>query len=487
MPRVGAFNVKMFLSYIQADGYEPLTVEAVVYVFSDLDKAKEVANEVTTDANSGKILGEILSGGAFRPGQLFDLCEQLNINRTDDNDEFIQPIIAAAEDRAMGVYGQGYWADHWDYYIDLIESYLAIYPDAEEELMYENELRYFFSTATVRPRSEKYVLDLTFDGTSKHVIQLDSTYFDDQKADEQEAFRDQNTGLIGIEANWQRDTKGTPFKSTPIAKLFLLGAIKFAMRDAWGMGIEYEGGRPGWLDSMNGLPGMVGSGMPETYELYLLLQYVKKVVDKYDRKIVIPAELDKMIKTVEEALADLDETGYEDPKELPEDVPKELFEYWDVVASARESYRNDVAYYFSGNTTTYKASKVSSLVGKWLVEIEKGMERAKYFGTIGFGDDGTSGIPATFFSYDVTDWELNENRNAIGLPLVNAKAMKVGKFPLFLEVSLPIDLRFLRNPSYCVHSQPIFYFLTIFSGACTLYENDPKRPRRSSGCLRASP
>ena len=63
---------------------------------------------------------------------------------------------------------------------------------------------------------------------------------------------------------------GVTFKSSPIAKLFLLGSIKFAMRDAWGMGIEYEGGRPGWMDSMNGLPGMVGSGMPETYEMLLL-------------------------------------------------------------------------------------------------------------------------------------------------------------------------------------------------------------------------
>jgi hypothetical protein len=252
---MGAFNIKMFLSYVQADGYEPMTVEAIVYIFSDPKTAEEVAKEVTTDANSAKILGEVLNGGPFRPGQIFDLCEQLNINRTADNDEFIQPIVAAAEDRAMAVYGQGYWADHWDYYIDLIESYLAIFPDAEEELMFNNELRYFFSTATVRPRSEKYVLDYTFDGTSKHVIQMDSTYFDPEKVSEQEAFRDQNTGLIGIDASWQRDMKGKPFTSSPIAKLFLLGSIKFAMRDAWGMGIEYEGGRPGWLDSMNGLPG----------------------------------------------------------------------------------------------------------------------------------------------------------------------------------------------------------------------------------------
>ena len=121
--------------------------------------------------------------------------------------------------------------------------------------MYDKPLRYFFSTATVKPRSEKYVLTLTYNASSHHVLQLDSTYFDEDKGKEQEAFRDQNTGLLGIEANWQRTGNGQPFKSCVIAKLFLLGAIKFATRDAWGMGIEYEGGRPGWLDSMNGLPG----------------------------------------------------------------------------------------------------------------------------------------------------------------------------------------------------------------------------------------
>jgi hypothetical protein len=430
---MGAFDIKMFLSYIQADGYEPMTVEAIVYVYSDHKMARKVAKQVTTDANSAKILGEVLSGGPFRPGQLFSLCDQLKINRTKSNDDFINPIIAHAEDRAMAVYGQGYWADHWDYYLDMIEAYNAIYPDKEEELMYDNELRYFFSTATVRPRSEKYVLDYTFDGKSKHVIQLDATYFDMEKSKEQEAFRDQNTGLLGIEAAWYRSSKGQTFKSTPIVKLFLLCSMKFAMRDAWGMGIEYEGGRPGWLDSMNGLPGMVGSGMPETYELYLLMKYVKSVTDKYDRDLIVPAELAKMVVSVEAALDLLETFDYQEEEDIPMDVPKPLFEYWDVVASARENYRNDVQYYFSGNTTVYTASKISSILERWISEVDKGMERSKKFGTIGFGDDGDSGIVPTFFSYDVTDWELNSNHNAMGLPLVNAKSMKVGIFPLFLE------------------------------------------------------
>ena len=190
-----------------------------------------------------------------------------------------------------------------------------------------------------------------------------------------------------------------------------------------------------WASNVKSLAttGMVGSGMPETYELYLLLQYVKSVFDKYGRSIVIPAELAKMLDVANQALETLDASGYVDAEELPEDVPQELFEYWDVVAAARENYRNDVQYYFSGNTTEVGAEEASAMIGKWLSEIEKGIERAKYFSTVGYGDDGTSGVPACFFSYDVTDWELNDKRNAIGLPLVNAKAMRIRKFPMFLE------------------------------------------------------
>jgi hypothetical protein len=174
---------------------------------------------------------------------------------------------------------------------------------------------------------------------------------------------------------------------------------------------------------------MLGSGMAETYELFLLLKYVKKVVDTYDRQVVVPAELGVMLDTIEDALDELEQAGYEDPEDLPFDVPESLFKYWDLVAAARENYRNDVQYYFSGNTTTYKAKEVSTMIKRWLKHVESGMERSLKFGSKG---DAT-GIPPAFFSYDVTDWELNGNRNDVGLPLVNAKAMKVGIFPLFLE------------------------------------------------------
>lgn len=433
-PRMAGFDVKQFLSYIQADGYEPLTVEAQIYVFDDDAKADQVAQEVTVDAPSAALLAGVLKGGAFRPGQLFDIADSVGIHRINDDAKFINTILAAAEDRAVGSFGQGYWADHWDYYMDLIEAYLSIFPDGEEELMYDSELRYFFSTATIKPRHLKYTLEPAEDDKAAHVLQLQSTEYDADKAKEQSDFRWGKTGLLGNEASWQRTEEGVTFMSSPIAKLFLLGSLKFATRDAWGMGVEYEGGRPGWLDSMNGLPGMVGSGMPETYELLLLLKYVKKVVDKHNRDVVVPAELAIMITSVEAALDELQSASYTDTYPLPSStVPEPLFDYWDKVATAREDYRGSVEYYFSGNTTALTGVKVSTMIQRWIEEIELGIERAQFFGTKGFGDDGTSGIPACFFSFDVTEWELNGNENGNKVPFVNAKAMSVGVFPMFLE------------------------------------------------------
>jgi len=188
--------------------------------------------------------------------------------------------------------------------------------------------------------------------------------------------------------------------------------MKFATRDAYGMGVEYEGGRPGWNDAMNGtyyfvnffvdlvyetnnfiwyiigLPGMLGSGMPETYEMYQLLKYVKKVVTTYKRPVTIPAEFAALVVKVNAALDDLEASSFTEPEELSVDVPSELFTYWDTVATAREEYRADVQYYFSGETHDYNASALDSMIERWLGQIEIGMERAVKIGSQGAGDDG---------------------------------------------------------------------------------------------------
>ena len=107
--------------------------------------------------------------------------------------------------------------------------------------MYNTQLQYFFSTATIKLRSNKYVVDYTCDGKLKHVLQLDATVYDKDKVAEQAAFHNQTAGIIANKANWQRTGKagkGSAFKSSAITKFFLLGDIEYTTRDAYGMG-EY--------------------------------------------------------------------------------------------------------------------------------------------------------------------------------------------------------------------------------------------------------
>jgi len=70
--------------------------------------------------------------------------------------------------------------------LDLVESYLAVYPDREESLMYDMEqLPYFYSPATCQPRSKKYVATLSFGGKGEHVQQLGATTWDNDKTTKQ--------------------------------------------------------------------------------------------------------------------------------------------------------------------------------------------------------------------------------------------------------------------------------------------------------------
>lgn len=437
IPRIGSFNVKMFLSYIQADGYEPLTVEAVVFTIADKEVCDRIAAEAVGYADGHRAqreaLSDMLNSGPFRPGQLFLLMEQQHIDLIMPQNTFIDRVAAAADYFPTGVFGKGFWADHWTYYMDLIESYLSIYPDQEESLMFDEQLPYFFSPASVRPRSGKYVLSTSFDGKGKHVRQLDATVSDKSKAKVQMKHFDNTTGLFEETANWQHDNNGNTFKSSPISKLLLLATLKFATRDVYGMGIEYEGGRPGWNDAMNGLVGMVGSGMPETFELEVLIRYLEYAVSKYQRPVIIPAELGTLIDFINSALGTLDSAGYADAQNLKATAPDELFQYWDSVASAREDYRDAIRTQFSGETLELSPEYLLSFFDSWLVQIEKGKARAISFGTRGNGDFGNSTITPTYFSYNVTKWKLTGNRNKKGHPLVSPVKMSVGRFPLFLE------------------------------------------------------
>ena len=299
-------------------------------------------------------------------------------------------------------------------------------------------LPYFYSPATCQPRSKSYVETLTENGQGTHVQQLGATTWDAEKVSTQNDFlATPTTPWLAADANWQHTKDGEVFKSTPLEKLFLLGVMKFATRDPYGMGVEYEGGKPGWNDAMNGLVGMVGSGMPETYELQLVLRFVEGVVSKFGRGIDIPAELKVLVDTIEGALDELEASGFDDAGvpalDMDRAVPEELFAYWDVVASAREEYREKIKFSFSGKTAFMDADRTATILKRFILHTEMGMDRAMKVGSGGDGDDGTTGVAPSYFHYEAGSWTSTGDVNADGHNYVRANNFTVGTFPLFLE------------------------------------------------------
>ncbi|CAB9514186.1 expressed unknown protein [Seminavis robusta] len=452
-PRVGSFNVRLFLSLLQADGYNPLTVESVSFTISNKIICNELAAAAVGQADGHRAqrekLSDILNGGPFRPGQLFELMAEANMELIIPIHTFIDRIAAASEIHPMGVFGSGFWADQFSYFMDFIESYLEIYPDQEERLLFNEKLKFFYSPASVRPRNEKYVVSVSFSGNGKHIRQLDAVAHDQEKVDYQMRYFVNTTGRLDLEANWQHDSNGNIFQSTVVEKLILLATLKFSTRCPYGMSIEYEAGKPGYNSAMNGIPSMIGSGVAEAYELLRLLRYLSSVVNRFPQPIQIPVELFDLLMAVNKALeALLQHADLQGDSELSESVPTSRFEYWDRVASSRESYRERVRVVFDGETKSVGADFLQSTLDMWIKEVVDGLDRASHFGSRGEGDDGSSGLPPTYFSYNVTKWKKNGELNSDLHPFANASAMVMNRFPLFLEgptrmmqTSSPADAR----------------------------------------------
>lgn len=100
-PRIGSYNVRSFISYLQADGYNPLTVEASSFTISNVETCEQIAMAAVGEADGHRAQREALTGllnsGPFRPGQLFTLMEDLNIQLIISRQDFVDLVAAAAE------------------------------------------------------------------------------------------------------------------------------------------------------------------------------------------------------------------------------------------------------------------------------------------------------------------------------------------------------------------------------------------------------
>jgi len=76
---------------------------------------------------------------------------------------------------------------------------------------------------------------------------------------------------------------------------------------------------------------------------------------------------------------------------------------------------------------------VVSTLKRMILHVDQGLTRAMKVGSGGDGDDGSTGVAPSYFSYNATSWEPTGEMDGTGMPYVDVTGISVGTFPLFLE------------------------------------------------------
>jgi len=417
MPSVYDYNVRQFLSYVQADGYNQLTVANAFFKIHDEYRITQIVSQLVPPGPNAVALSAMLSR-PFRPGQLFKNISLAGIKIPADREDVLNLVTKYAEQVPAGQYAQnGFWTDHFTYNLDLVWDFLAVFPDQKEYMLYDAPgVPFFLSPGRVANRTEKNQL-VADDKIRQYDAVLPSL-----KKNEALHKIYQMPGFVGDPSSggtFQLTKAGEQMKVSVMAKLVILAANKFSILDPLGMGIEMEAGKPGWNDAMNGLPGLFGSEMPSAYELHEIVDFVGTVTDELGRDTTLPEEVGALLTDISTQL-DLLSAGGKD------------FEYWDQVHDALESYRSKTEVTFTGNTVDWSADllgKSTGVFGKMLARMDQGIERA-----LTYAPDKDKKISPTYFRFAVTDYELAGTTSSRGLPTIEVKAFAEPEtLPLFLE------------------------------------------------------
>ena len=110
-PVVGDFNVRMFLSFVQADGYNPLTVATTNFKVPAGNVTNLVQDLGITDALDAESMKKLFKK-SFRIGQLFTDMKAAGVTLSIDRADFLAKVVGAAKQVFAAQFAQnGFWAD----------------------------------------------------------------------------------------------------------------------------------------------------------------------------------------------------------------------------------------------------------------------------------------------------------------------------------------------------------------------------------------
>ncbi len=380
-----------FLNLIQADGYNPLIVKGTIFQIEHPEKLDELLSRCVRE-NGRVSLKEFLRKG-FSPGDLLHFIDIHAIGLTVDAKTFLGYVLESCHRQEMAEHGEGFWADHWTYNLDLIESYLALYPENLRSLLLEKKIFSFYhDNHYVLPRAQRYIL--TDHGVRQYHSVGKDTYHD--KSGGQGHVLRAGHGEGGV------------YRTHLLGKLLCLIANKIASLDPSGTGVEMEADKPNWYDALNGLPGLLGSSSSETFEIKRTCQFVLEALGRC-------ATDDQQSIPVFEELADF----IAHLKQLLTAQPDALT-YWFDSNDAKERYRAKIRTGINGAEKDLTIATIKEFLGLVIAKTDRAIESAK----------NEKGQLATYFYHEVTEHKRPEKGD--GKHVLPVKFRR-HVLPLFLE------------------------------------------------------
>jgi len=402
-PELKEENILNFFNLIQLDGFNPLVIKGISYHIEDKEKISRLIKDYLVDGYSRDILNSFLAK-PFYIGELFMFLEDHNIEIKGDKDGFIREVVSFSIKQQDAEHKEGFWTDHWIYNLDLVESYLSVYPEKLKYILLENkEFTFYDDYWVVNPRDKKYVL------YGKHPRQLNSV-----------AFCEEKQALIAeraVEPHKVRMSygKGEIYKTNLIQKIICIIVNKLSSLDPFGTGIEMEANKPSWYDALNGLPALFGSSMPETMELKRLILFIRGSLESMglgkDFKIKLAQEIFNFYNGLDSLL-----------KQYKADSREENLIFWDKSYALKEEYRKQTLMGIDGVEKEISLSDFTEFLNRALEKVNKAIEKSY---------NPKNKTYSTYFINEVAEFEKIDN----GKEGIFIKPIKFRQkiLPLFLE------------------------------------------------------
>ena len=401
-PRVRDMNIRTFLNFIQLDGFNPLIIKGTQLSLKRSPESKSVLRKCFSGKNL-QIVENFLSS-AFSLGDFYRFLEDKKLINRPRFESLLKDLVPFLLREEKAEHGEGFWVDHWTYNLDLIESYLAVYPeDAANLLLNKKEFTFHDSDHAVQPRHEKYFIK-----NGKLLRQYQSAIKDKEKA---ALIASRTSHPHTVRAHQGR---GDIYRTTLFVKLVCLFANKLASLDAEGAGIEMEADKPSWYDALNGLPGLLGSSLCETFELKRLVVFMIVLFEDLNidlnSSLELPEELHEFVTRLSKLLE----------KHPMDNTSVKNYSFWDAATKAKEDFRAKTRLGLSGKEKKMIFDDLRLFLERSREKIDAGIEKSF---------DKETGLFPTYFENEAVSFKTNPKDKSKGWPV----RFKQTALPYFLE------------------------------------------------------